>query len=146
MELHIIFHIKCFWGTLNYFQCYTEMRFIEIIPLRLIHSILFSFKATDLWRWLVYVLDLKLNISLILIYNLQVCVCRLSFVICRLSAQFFNNNFTTSGCIFKVEGLYERYIHGKQMCQNIFFIGATPRAHGPVLHIIDFFEKNKITF
>ena len=30
--------------------------------------------------------------------------------------------------------------------KKIFFDRATPRAHEPVLHIANFFEKNKITF
>ena len=36
--------------------------------------------------------------------------------------------------------IYERYIHGRQMCQKIIFVEATPRAHGPVLHFVDCFK------
>ena len=78
--------------------------------------------------------------------RLTLVVCRLLFVVCRLSAQVFNSNFATRGRILKVGVSYERYIHGHQMCQTIIFIGATPRAHGPVLHFTDFAEKNEITF
>ena len=52
-------------------------------------------------------------------------VCHLSSDVCRLSAQFYNNNFTTRGWTVKVGMLYESYIHGHQICQNIFFVGAT---------------------
>ena len=30
------------------------------------------------------------------------------------------------------------------MCQKIIFVGAAPRAHGPVLHFDDFFEKKHV--
>ena len=50
---------------------------------------------------------------------------------------------TTNGRIFNVGVLYERYIYGKQMCEKNIFVGATPRAHEPVLHSTDFFEKIK---
>ena len=47
-----------------------------------------------------------------------------------------------SGQIFKVEKLFERYIHVYQMYQKIFLNGATPRAHGPFFDFANFSEKN----
>ena len=73
-------------------------------------------------------------------------ISKCAFVVCRLSAQIFSNNFTTSGRILKVRVLYKRYIHGQQMYEKIIFVGANPRAHEPILHFADFFEKNKIFF
>ena len=73
-------------------------------------------------------------------YNTYI-ISKCASVVCRLSAQVFNNNLTTSGRIFKVGVLYERYIHGQQMSKKIILVEATPRAYRPVLHFADFFRK-----
>ena len=39
-------------------------------------------------------------------------------------------------------GYYARYIHGQQMCRKIIFFGTATRAHGPVLHFIDYYIKH----
>ena len=55
-------------------------------------------------------------------YYSQYIISKCAFVVCRLSAHVFNNNFSTSRRIFKVGLLYERYIHGLQMCKFFFLL------------------------
>ena len=64
-------------------------------------------------------------------------------VVRRLSAQVFDNNFSTSGRILKVVVLYEKYIHGQQMCQKYISWSQYTKAHEPVLHFANVLEINK---
>ena len=72
----------------------------------------------------------------ILIYNFQVL-----FVVFRLSAKFFNNNFTASasGWIFKVGVLYQRCIRVKK------FVGAIPYNSQTGFTFCWFFQQKKLS-